>query len=62
MRAAPLIARRRHAVAAALTLLGACSSTPPAPDWQMNAKAASERAIDAYLSGNARVDLSLIHI
>ena len=37
-------------------LLAACSSTPPAPDWQMNAKTASERAIAAYLSGNVRID------
>jgi hypothetical protein len=36
-------------------LLAACSSNPPAPDWQMNAKASSERAVAAYLSGNARV-------
>jgi hypothetical protein len=37
-------------------LLAACSSNPPAPDWQMNAKASSERAVAAYLSGNARID------
>lgn len=36
-------------------LLAACSSTPPAPDWQMNAKGSLERATDAYLSGNDRV-------
>ena len=40
----------------ALLLLAACSSNPPAPDWQMNAKAASERAVAAYLVGNARID------
>jgi len=37
-------------------LLAACSSNPPAPDWQMNAKSASERSTAAYLTGNARVD------
>jgi hypothetical protein len=37
-------------------LLATCSSTPPPPDWQMNAKGALERATDAYLSGNDRVE------
>ena len=41
---------------ALMALLAACSSNPPTPDWQMNAKTASERAIAAYLSGNARID------
>jgi hypothetical protein len=36
--------------------LTACSSTPPPPDWQMNAKGAMERSVEAYLSGNARVE------
>jgi hypothetical protein len=36
--------------------LTACSSTPPPPDWQMNAKGAMERSVEAYLAGNARVD------
>ena len=39
-------------------LLAACSSNPPAPDWQMNAKSSSERAVAAYLSGNARIDMA----
>jgi len=39
-----------------VTLLAACSSKPPAPAWQMNAKSASERAVAAYLTGNARID------
>ena len=42
--------------ALALALLAACASHPPPPDWQLNAKAASERSVAAYLSGNARVD------
>lgn len=37
-------------------LLAACSSKPPVPDWQMNAHAASQKAVEAYLSGNARVE------
>ena len=36
--------------------LAACSSTPPQPDWQINAKGALERAQEAYLSGNTRVE------
>jgi hypothetical protein len=39
----------------ALVLAG-CANAPPTPDWQMNAKAAMERAQDAYLSGNSRVE------
>lgn len=39
----------------ALLLLG-CSNTPPTPDWQMNAKGALERSVEAYLSGNTRVE------
>lgn len=37
-------------------LLGACSSTPPPPDWQLNAKGSLERAVQAYLEGNERVE------
>ncbi|HVL43675.1 MAG TPA: hypothetical protein VM407_02490 [Acidovorax sp.] len=37
-------------------VLAACSSQPPAPDWQMNAQGASQKALEAYLSGNARVE------
>jgi hypothetical protein len=40
----------------AAALLVACSSKPPVPDWQMNAHASAQKAIEAYLSGNARVD------
>ena len=38
-----------------ITLLAACAGTP-APDWQMNAKTAMERATAAYLEGNSRVE------
>ena len=37
------------------TLLAACSSKPPTPDWQINAHGAAERATQAYLSGQSRV-------
>ena len=37
-------------------LLAACSSKPPVPDWQMNAQGSSQKALEAYLSGNARVE------
>jgi hypothetical protein len=40
---------------AALLLVG-CAGHPPPPDWQGNAKTASERAVAAYLVGNARVE------
>jgi hypothetical protein len=44
-------------IATALTLLlAACANHPPAPDWQGNAKTASERAVTAHLVGNARVE------
>lgn len=37
-------------------LLAACSSTPPPPDWQMNAWSSAERAAEAWLSGNSKVE------
>jgi hypothetical protein len=46
----------KFAVCSCVVLLAACSSGPPIPDWQLNAKAASERAVAAYLTGNARID------
>lgn len=48
--------RKPTACVLSAVLLAACSFNPPAPDWQMNAKAASERAVAAYLVGNARID------
>lgn len=41
--------------AAAVLALGACSSTPPLPNWQLNAQGSAERAVDAWLSGNSRI-------
>lgn len=37
-------------------IITACSSTPPPPDWQMNAQQSIERATKAYLEGNTRVE------
>jgi hypothetical protein len=36
--------------------LAACSSTPPPPDWQMNAKNSIEAAAEAGLRGDSRVE------
>ncbi len=36
--------------------LTACGNNPPAPDWQMNAKSSTERAAEAWLTGNNRVE------
>jgi len=46
------LTRRARALAVA-TLLSACASGPPAPDWQLDAKLFSERATQAYLEGDA---------
>lgn len=37
-------------------LLAACASNAPPPDWQLNAHGAIERAQDAYLSGQGRIE------
>jgi hypothetical protein len=39
-----------------LTWLAACGSTPPPPDWQMNAKSSLDRGVAAYLVGNSRLE------
>lgn len=36
-------------------VLAACSSPPPAPDWQLNAHGAALKGVEAYLSGQTRV-------
>ncbi|MBG6220629.1 MULTISPECIES: hypothetical protein [unclassified Janthinobacterium] len=38
------------------TVLAACSSGPPVPDWKMNAQSAIERFQTAYLNGNTLVE------
>ncbi len=35
--------------------LAACGSQPPAPDWALNAETATDRATQAYLRGDQRV-------
>lgn len=39
-------------------LLSACASGPPPPDWQINAKAALEHALVAYLTGDTRSEVA----
>lgn len=39
----------------AAALLAACGNRLPAPDWQLNAKGALERSVQAYLQGNSKV-------
>jgi len=36
--------------------LAACASTPPTPEWQVNAASSIERATDAALRGDARIE------
>ena len=50
-----LLSKQRSLVLAGLTLLGACASQPPTPDWQANAFAALKGFSSAYLSGNSRL-------
>ncbi|MCB2002215.1 MAG: hypothetical protein KDH91_18480 [Rhodoferax sp.] len=51
----PIVATRFLAAALAVVLAG-CAGTPPPPDWQLNAQGAIERAQDAYLSGQGRIE------
>lgn len=44
------------AVSCALLALAACSSNPPPPEWPAEAKGSSERATEAWLSGNSRIE------
>ncbi len=46
----------RAVVCCVAALLCACGNTPPAPDWQMNAKSSIERAQSAYLEGKSTVE------
>ncbi len=59
-RPAPAAARRRARPGAAALLLCAalagCASGPPVPDWQLNAHDAAQKAVQAYLSGDARAE------
>lgn len=49
---APMLAMRCLVV-----LLTACSTSPPVPDWQMNAKDALDRSLAAYLRGNPQIEM-----
>ncbi len=48
--------KRSTVVGISVLMLAACGNTPPAPDWQMNAKASVERATQAWLTGDQRVE------
>ncbi len=43
-------------LALGMLLLSACSNTPKAADWQLEAKGAMDRSVAAYLEGNTRVE------
>ena len=36
--------------------LAGCANNPPTPDWQMNARDSLQRAVEAYLSGQPKVE------
>ena len=44
------------AVGLLCAMLAACSSGPKQPDWQLEAKGSTDRAVAAYLEGNTRVE------
>ncbi len=46
----------QSALASVCLLAAACSNTPPPTDWQMNAKNSLDRASNAWLSGDDRVE------
>lgn len=43
-------------VGVSVLVLTACGNNPPAPGWQLNAKGSSERAAQAWLGGDSRVE------
>ncbi|MDZ7864191.1 hypothetical protein [Acidovorax sp.] len=49
-------ARSLLAATLVCAFLAGCANKPPEPEWEMNAHGSAQKALDAYLSGNARVD------
>lgn len=47
----PLAIAGLNAAGLCVALVG-CSSSPPVPDWQLNAHDAAQKGVQAYLSGN----------
>ncbi|MFN7123068.1 MAG: hypothetical protein ACK4NM_13660 [Hydrogenophaga sp.] len=47
---------RTSIILCGLLALAACASNPPPPDWPLEAKGSSERATEAWLSGNSRIE------
>ncbi|HEY9096703.1 MAG TPA: hypothetical protein VIN35_13240 [Hydrogenophaga sp.] len=49
----------RHLFAGLMVVaLSACSSAPPPPDWQMGAKGSLERATEAWLRGDSKIEVA----
>jgi len=46
----------RNLTIAAALLLTACGSSPPVPDWKMNAQSSLERATSAYMAGKEQIE------
>ncbi len=56
MKISLLIAMKLAFALSTALALGACSSGPKPPDWQVEAKGSMERSISAYMEGNSRVE------
>lgn len=56
MKPSPGTLGRAAALCISAMVLAACSSTPPPPDWQMNARASLERAQKAALTGLTSIE------
>ena len=56
-----LRARRIGWMGCAVLALHGCSSAPPAPSWQVEAKDSMDRALSAYLEGNTTVQRAEMH-
>ena len=52
----------KTALVVVLMTLAACASGPKPADWQLEAKGAMERAVNAYLEGNSRVEAAELAI